>query len=169
MKHELPPGVAVGRTGFEAAKLALQVRALCEAARVNTIYDLPPDQFANAMQLQARIDAIRHEQREALVERGRRGLAQAHAGDAVRAAARLNEFRKAVAARGGLAAVNKVRLGRELGLSRTTVQKLCKLLREEQEAGPPKCPACGQRVPEPEVLSVEADVKRANAPVHNTQ
>ncbi len=48
MASELPPGIAVGKTGVEAARLALQIRILCEKHRVNTPYDLPPDQFEEA-------------------------------------------------------------------------------------------------------------------------
>lgn len=158
MARELPPGIAVGKTGMEAARLMLQIRILCQDHRANSVFDLPPEQFAEAMQMQSRIDAIRHQQKDALLERGKRGLAKSHANASIRQAARLNKFREEVAARGGLAAVNKVRLAKELGLSRTTVQKLCKRLEAEVKAGPPRCPACHQPLPEPEVLSVEADI-----------
>lgn len=158
MDRELPPGIGVGRHGVEAAKLALLLRILCRDHHVNTIHDLPPEPFQEAMAIQSRIDALRTEQLATLRANGLKGLAKAHASAKTRFAARLNEFRKAVAVRGGLAAINKVRLARELGLSRSTVQSYIKMLRKEEMAGPPTCPACHQLLPEPEPLSVEADI-----------
>jgi hypothetical protein len=158
MDRELPPGMGVGKHGVEAAKLALQQRILCRDHNVNTIHDLPPERFQEAMSIQSRIDALRTEQLVNLRTNGLKGLAKARATARTRFAARLNEFRKAVAARGGLAAINKLRLAQELGLSRSTVQSYIRMLREEEAAGPPRCLACHQLLPEPEVLSVEADI-----------
>src|SRR5437867_1253195 len=158
MPRELPPGMAVGRHGVEAGKLALQLRVLCRDHSVNAIQDLPSEPFQEAMAIQSRIDALRTEQLETLKVRGFAGLQKAHAIAKTRYAARLNKFREEVAARGGLAAINKVRLARELGLGRTTVLNYIKRLRREESVGPPRCPACHQLLPEPEVLSVEADI-----------
>jgi hypothetical protein len=160
MTNPPPHGIAVGGGGNEAARLAKEILALCSRWRVNTLHDLPAEPFQEASQLQARIDQIRQQQRDVLAARGHRGLAKAHANAQVRFAARINAFRAAIAARGGLEAVNKLRLSNELGLSRSTVSKYVKLLRAEQEAGPPRCPACGQLIPPPEVLSVLADIAR---------
>jgi hypothetical protein len=159
---DLPPGIAVGSAGNEAARLAKEVLALCARWRVNTIHDLPAEPFQEAAALQSRIDQIRQQQRDVLAARGHRGLAKAHANAQLRFAARLHAFRAAIASRGGLEAVNKLRLSNELGLSRSTVSKYVKLLRAEQEAGPPRCLACGQLIPPPELLSVEADIVRQN-------
>jgi hypothetical protein len=157
---DLRSGAEVGRDGNEAARLARQILALCARWRVNSIHDLSPEPFQEAMAAQARIDQIRQQHRDVLVERGQRGLAKAHANANIRFAARLNEFRKVVAARGGLAAVNKLRLSRELGLSRSTVLKYAGILQTEQDGGTPRCRACGQFVPGQEVLSVEAESRR---------
>ena len=66
MPRELPPGMAVGRHGVEAGKLALQLRVLCRDHSVNAIQDLPSEPFQEAMAIQSRIDALRTEQLETL-------------------------------------------------------------------------------------------------------
>lgn len=147
MPRDIPPGMAVGRHGVEAAKLMLQLHVLCRNHKANSIHDLPPERFQEAMVIQSRIDVLRTEQLETLKAIGLRGLAKAHANARMRFAARFNKFRDEVATRGGLAAVNKLRLARELGLGRTTIQSYIKRLQDEEAAGPPRCPACMRPLP----------------------
>jgi hypothetical protein len=158
--RNLPAGFGLHGEGVSAAKLALELRALCAEHRVNAICDLPHGVLQRAATIQAEIDRLRSAQREKLAVRGHRGLARAHASQSIRFAARLNAFRGFVATRGGLAAANQCRLARDFGISRTTAIKYIAILRAEQEAGPPRCLACGQLIPPPEVLSVEADIAR---------
>lgn len=155
MKDPLPPGFAVGKSGVEAARLALTIRTLCQQHRVNVIADLPPEALAQAVQAQARMDAIRASQRDELRERGLRGLAKANATVSARLAARFIRFREAVAERGGLAALNKSQLARDLDLSRSTVEKWCRKLDAEEQFNPPCCPTCRQPLPKPELHSAE--------------
>lgn len=144
MRNQPPPGIAVGKSGIEVTKLVLMIESLCERYRVNAAINLPPEPFQEAMAAQARIEAIRLQQREELRERGLRGLAKANLNAATRAAARITQFRKVVTERGGLSAINKTRLAAELGVSRSSIEKWCRKLREEEQAGPPRCPACQQ-------------------------
>lgn len=153
--RNLPAGFGLHGEGVSAAKLALELRALCAEHRVNTIHDLPPDVFQRAAAIQAELDRLRSAQRVKLAERGQIGLARSHANARVRYAARLNAFREAVAARGGPVGVNRTALARDLGVSRSTVQKFLRMLNAEAESGPPLCHACGRPLPTPRVLSVE--------------
>ena len=147
--QDLPPGVAIGRLGVEATRLMKRINALCFEHRVNSLHDLPAGSvFDEAMSAQGRIDQIRHEQRAELRARALRGLAKAHANAPARRAARLNRFRHEVATRGGLCALNKTKLARDLGVARATVYKWCRRLQEEA-AGPTRCPTCDQVVPDP--------------------
>src|SRR5262245_54862303 len=101
-----PPGMGFGSEAMEAGRLTREIANICRAHRVNAVIDRPPDAFSAAMLRQARIEALRQQQREALLERGKRGLARAREQVDLRRAARIERVRNVVMERGGPMAIN---------------------------------------------------------------
>jgi hypothetical protein len=141
-KHP-PHGMPVGNRAREVQALMEKLAKLCRENRVASTVDLPAEQFQVAQAIQVRIDALRAESHAELRARGFDGLAKSHEQARLRAAARYANFAKTVVARGGPAAINKLRLAAELGLSITTVRKYLHWLKRDLAAGGPKCQACG--------------------------
>ncbi len=146
MGRELPIGMGVGKESFEVARLTMQLSILCREHGVNALVDLPPDVFQEAMAIQSRIDSLKTQQREAIVARGRLGLAKAQAAAQTRRAARLERVRKIIEQRGGTKAINKAALARELGIGKSALANYIKIIEAQAVAGGPRCLACGQPI-----------------------
>ena len=64
MSGHLPHGMGVGREAFEVARLVAEIAVILREHQKNAVIDLPPEAFNDAMKRQARIDALKTQQRD---------------------------------------------------------------------------------------------------------
>jgi len=141
-----PHGFGYGNEAVTAGKITLRIAAILREHRVNALLDLPPEPFQEAAARQGRLDVLRAQQHAKLTERLVRAREKQRPARELKRAARFENFRRLVESRGGIGAVSKVALARDLGIGRATLRDYIKLMEKQAAEGGARCLACGQAV-----------------------